>query len=136
MPAINYLVVFVTAVVIFILGGLWYSPLLFASKWMELQGKTREEIMASGGASPAMYLQVFLCGLVTSLAMAMLLKRFDSHFILSGVKIALVSWLGFAAATSYGTALFSSNNRGLWLIDTGFNLVAFVVAGVFIGNWG
>ncbi len=136
MPPINYVAVLITSVIIFLLGGLWYSPLMFANKWMELQGKTRDELMASGGAGPLLYVQVFVCGFLTSLCMDALLKRFDSHFVVSGVKVAFLCWLGFAAATSFGTALFSFKPKALWAIDTGFNLVAFLVAGIFLAGWG
>jgi hypothetical protein len=139
MPPINYIAVLITAVVIFILGGLWYSPLMFANKWAELQPKAAgggDDDAAVNRAGAAMYAQVFVCGLVTSLCMATLLKRFDSHFVLSGIKIGLVCWLGFAGATSYGTALFSSKSRTLWLIDSGFNLMAIFVAAIFLAIWG
>ena len=33
-PAPNYLAVLVAGLVIFLLGGLWYSPALFAKKWI------------------------------------------------------------------------------------------------------
>ena len=65
--SLNYLAVLVSAVAIFMLGGLWYSPVMFAKKWVALQGKSMEEM--SGGASPALYVQVFICGLVTSFVM-------------------------------------------------------------------
>ncbi|RPI66461.1 MAG: DUF1761 family protein [Ignavibacteriales bacterium] len=41
---INYLAVFVSAVIIFLLGGLWYSPVLFAKPWMSVINKTEEEL--------------------------------------------------------------------------------------------
>ena len=39
-PAVNYLAIVVAAIVIFILGGLWYSPMLFSRRWVKLIGKT------------------------------------------------------------------------------------------------
>ena len=50
-PAINYLAVLVAAIVIFVLGGLWYSPLLFAKRWTALQNRTEEQIRAQVAAS-------------------------------------------------------------------------------------
>ena len=60
--------------------------------------------------------------------MGLLIHRLDTRVALTGVKLSLLCWAGFAAATSYGTALFSMKPRALWMIDTGFNLVAFVVS--------
>lgn len=131
--SLNYLAVLVTAVAIFMLGGLWYSPLMFAKKWVALQGKSMDEM--SGGASPALYVQVFLCGLVTSFVMALLMRHFKNPGIHAGLMVGFFAWLGFAGATSYGTALFSFKPKALWAIDTGFNLVSFVVAGVILALW-
>ena len=46
-----------------------------------------------------------------------------------------ITWLGFAAATSYGTALFSFKPKALWAIDTGFNLVSFLLAAAILSVW-
>lgn len=133
MPHINYLAVLVTGVVIFMLGGLWYSPVLFAKKWVALQGKSMEEM--SGGANPAMYVQVFLCGLITAWVMAIVLGFLPVWDMMRGIKLAIICWLGFAAVTSYGTALFSLKPKMLWLIDTSFNLVSFLLAAVILTMW-
>ena len=36
LPHVNYLAVLVSGVVIFLLGGVWYSKLLFAKPWVAL----------------------------------------------------------------------------------------------------
>jgi hypothetical protein len=131
--SVNYLAVLVTAVAIFMLGGLWYSPVMFAKKWVALQGKSMEEM--SGGASPALYVQVFLCGLVIAWVMALLLGHVSSPGVHHGILLAVLVWLGFAASTSYGTALFSFKPKALWAIDSGFNLVSFLVAGIILSVW-
>jgi len=40
--SINWLAVLLSAVSAFVLGGLWYSPLLFAKRWMKETGITEE----------------------------------------------------------------------------------------------
>ena len=39
-PHVNVLAVLVSGVAIFILGGLWYSPALFAKPWARLMNKS------------------------------------------------------------------------------------------------
>jgi hypothetical protein len=39
---LNWLAIFAAAVSAFILGGLWYSPLMFVKKWMKETGITEE----------------------------------------------------------------------------------------------
>jgi len=102
LPVVNNPAVLASGVVIFILGGIWYSPVLFAKRWVALIGKSEVELEVSAGSMP---LDGALC------------------------------WLRFAGATSYGTALFSGKRKALWLIDSGFNLVSFIVAGVILTLW-
>lgn len=135
MPPINYLAVLAAGVVIFMLGGLWYSPVLFANKWVALQGKTMEEMKASGGANAGMYIQVFICGLITAWVLAIVIGLLPSFSVVRALKLSVLCWLGFTAVTSYGTALFSSKPKELWLIDTTYNLVSFVAAAAIIAVW-
>ena len=135
MPEINWIAVVVAAVACFLLGGLWYSPVLFAKRWVALIGKSEAELKASAGSMPMSYLVVLLCGLVTAWVMALVVGNFAPASAVDGALIGALCWLGFAGATSYGTALFSGKPKALWLIDSGFNLVSFIVAGVILAVW-
>ena len=130
---VNYLAVLVAGVVIFMLGGLWYSPVLFAKRWVALVGKSEEELKSAG--SPINYLFVFICGLIVAYAMAVVVGHFPPHTAARGAMVGAFCWLGFAAATSYATVLFSTKPRALWLIDSGYNLVSFVIAGIIVAAW-
>ena len=134
-PVVNNVAVVVSGVVIFLLGGLWYSPLLFAKRWVALIGKSEEELKANAGNMPANYFYVFLCGLVTAWVMALVVGNFAPATAVDGAVVGALCWLGFAGATSFGTALFSAKPKSLWLIDSGFNLVAFVIAGIILAAW-
>src|SRR5712692_4168406 len=141
MPHVNYLSVLVSGVVIFVLGGLWYSPLLFAKPWTRLMGKTEEEMkayMASPKAKsemPLMYALAFVSALVTAWVMAIVVKHFGEPSALRGAEVGALCWLGFAATTSYATSMFSMQPKALWLINTGYNLVSFVLAGIILALW-
>jgi hypothetical protein len=135
-PQANYLAVFTCGVVIFILGGLWYSPILFAKRWMALMGITEADIKAASNKSMSLqYLTVFICGLVTAWVLAVVVNHFQDLTALRGAMIGAFCWLGFAGATSFGTALFSMKPKELWLINSGYNLVSFVIAGAILGIW-
>ena len=43
----NYLAVFVAAVVVFIIGYLWYSPFLFGNLWMKLSNISIKDVNKS-----------------------------------------------------------------------------------------
>ena len=144
-PPTNYLAVLVAAIVIFALGGLWYSPVLFMKKWIALQNRTEEQMRAEAAAAnmPVMYISAFVTALLTAFVMAHLLGHFaaavDPNVMhpsaAHGAMFGFVCWLGFAAPTSYGTAIFSGKPKQLWLIDSTYNLVAFMLAGAILGAW-
>jgi len=137
LPNVNYLAVLVSGVVVFLLGGLWYSPMLFSKRWVALQGKTEEEMRAAARSSsmPMMYLTAFVCGLLVAWTLAAVLRHFFHMSAPRGAVIGAFCWLGFAAATSFPNAVFSMKPKALWLIDSGFNLVSFVIAGAILGAW-
>ena len=140
-PSINYLAVFVAALVIWALGALWYSPALFAKRWIALHGKTEEQMRAdaAGANMPLMLFGAFICSLLIAFVLAMILTHFGdvggAHAAIHGALAGFLAWLGFAGATSYATALFSNQPKQLWLIDSGYNLVSFMLAGLILGVW-
>jgi hypothetical protein len=139
-PPMNYLAVLVAAVAIFVLGGLWYSPVGFSKRWIALQGRTEEQMRAQAAAAnmPLMYLAALITSLLIALVLAMLMAHFAAVVPISvahGAILGFACWLGFAASTSYATALFSGKPKQLWLIDSMYNLVSFVVAGIILAVW-
>ncbi len=144
LPQVNYLAVLVAGIVIFLLGGLWYSPILFSKRWVALQGRTEEQMRADAARSnmPVMYLGAFITALITAWALAVLANSFvppafipATSWALRGAKLGLFVWFGFAATTSFANAIFSMKPKQLWLIDTAYNLVSFVLAGAIIMGW-
>lgn len=140
LPAINYLAVLVAAIVIFVLGGLWYSPALFAKRWIALQNRTEEQMRAQAAASnmPLMYLAAFVCAFLQAWVMSGVIAHVgagNSIGIHGGAVLGAFLWLGFVASTSYATALFSGKPKQLWLIDSLYNLFSFVLAGAILAVW-
>ena len=135
-PQVNYLAVLVGGLAIFMLGGLWYSPVLFAKRWISLQGVTEEEMKSkSQGSMPILYLQAFITGVLVSWAMAVILNHFVNLTFLRAGLVGVLCWLGFSAAPSYATAIFSQKPRQLWLIDSAYNLASFVIAALILAAW-
>ena len=135
LPHVNYPAVLVGAVVIFLLGGVWYSKLLFAKPWMTLMGKSEEEMKAKAGPMPLNLLIAFLCGLVSAYVLAALLNHHEPVTLARGAKLGAVCWAGFTAAPTLATAVFSQIPKRLWLINTAYDLVSYVLAGMILGAW-
>ena len=76
MSGMDYLVLLGCAALWFILGALWYSPLLFAKPWMRALGKTQEELMAGGSSmAVAMSVSAFVC-LMQAATVAFIITHF------------------------------------------------------------
>jgi surface polysaccharide O-acyltransferase-like enzyme len=52
-----------------------------------------------------------------------------------GLKIGLVVWLGFVTTVQLTNALFSRQPNRLYMINTGYQLVCYVVMGAILGAW-
>lgn len=61
---INYLAVLVGAITHYVVGALWYSPMLFAQPWMDGLGMSKEDLQEGAGA------QASILTFVTALIMA------------------------------------------------------------------
>src|SRR5438034_8977678 len=94
MVHVNYLAVLVAAVAVFVLGWLWYSPLLFYKPWMRLRGMDPVAAMA-GAKMPGGKL---LIELVRCLVLAYVIARFVALLGVSGglgaVHFGLSLWAG------------------------------------------
>ena len=104
---------------------------------MALMGKTEEELKAdSAGASmPLLYGLAFVCGLVIAWALAVILNHFPPVTLQRAALVGIFCWAGFAAPTSFATAIFSSTPKPLWLINSAYNAISFVAAALILAIW-
>ena len=128
----NYLAILVATVSTFLLGGLWYSPVLFGNAWMREMGFTPESCKAMGDAGRIMGL-----AFVIELIMAFNLAAFI------GAKASLAFGLFAGAAAGFGwvalafgvTYLFERKSLRLFFINAGYHGVAFTLMGAILGAW-
>ena len=140
----NYWAILVAAVSSFLLGGLWYSPVLFGNAW------NRE----NGGVPPAGHpARVFGVALLFSLVAAAcfacdvpmiasgasrisaIVRARLAPSLASALQAGAVAGGGFVAA-SFGTNYqFAQRSFTLWLIDGGYHLLQFLLFGLVLGLW-
>ena len=73
MPDVNYLAVLLAALSSFMIGGLWYSPLLFPKSWMAANGQSEERLRSGNPA--IVFGGAFLLNLVAAFVLALWLKE-------------------------------------------------------------
>src|SRR2546429_4884826 len=107
---VNIVAVLVAALLTFVLGAFWYSPVLFARQWMQAQGYTQEKVeeMKKKGMTRAYAVSV-LCYIVTAYAVALLAGYTNSTTLAQGLWLGFLPWLGFAATIGLPANMFPEN---------------------------
>lgn len=129
---INWLAVVAAALSTFMVGGLWYSPILFGKVWLKANGFTEAQAQsfnkarAFGGA-------LFL-SLVMSANLAMFLAD-PTTTILWGITAGALAGIGWAAAGLAVVALFENRSWSYILVNGGYLIVSFVLMGAILGAW-
>jgi hypothetical protein len=134
MLGINYWAVIVAAVVAFVMGGLWYSPLLFGKAWEKLRGMNS----ADGAASkmrPADILAELVRGLVVAAVLAGLVVHLGVVNWVGAIYLALAVWIGFQATSIVGSVIHENYPWRLYGIHSGDALAKTLVMAVILGVW-
>jgi small-conductance mechanosensitive channel len=129
----RHLAVWISSIVFFVLGAIWYS--VMAAPWMAAIGKTMEELAREHGTSPLPYVVGFAAILVMCYTLAWLMHRLQAATLLAGLRIGAIIAIGFVAATlalNYG---FEARSITLWLINSVYVVVGLALAGAIIGGW-
>jgi len=138
MHSLNLLAIFVAGLSTMVVGFLWYSPILFAKPWMREMGydpndKSKAEEMRKS-AGPA-YLASLLAGFVSAFILALFLHEMRVQSIELGLLVGLHVWLGFVATVQLTGALFSKQSMKLFSINTGYQLVSYLVMSAILTAW-
>jgi hypothetical protein len=132
MGPINYFAVLAAAVSTFILGGLWYSPLLFGKAWMRANNFTDADVQTFSKARMFGWSIVF--SLVMALNLAMFLAAPDTNASWGATAGALAG-LGWVAMSIAIIGLFENKSWSYIAINGGYVTVAFTIMGLIIGAW-
>ena len=138
MHSLNWLAILVAAVASMILGFLWYSPLLFAKAWAremgyDLSDKAKMEEMRKS-AGPA-YAGSLAASLLSSFTLALILHGMRAESLHFGMMASFHIWLGFVATVQFTGALFAKQSMKLFAINTGYQLVCYLVMGAILVLW-
>jgi heme A synthase len=135
---LNFLSVLVAAVLTMLVGFLWYSPVLFGKPWMKEMGydpsdkaKAQEMKKAAGPA----YLGSFVASLVSAFVLALFLHWMRAEGAHTGAITGFHVWLGFVATVQFTGALFTKQSMKLFAINSGYQLVCYLVMGAVLGAW-
>ncbi|HVR23722.1 MAG TPA: DUF1761 domain-containing protein [Candidatus Polarisedimenticolia bacterium] len=135
---VNVWAVLVSALATMVVGFLWYSPLLFARRWTTLMGYDPDdkaklaEMQKSAGPS---YMLSLVASVLSAAVLGKIIAIANIHTPLYGIKMGLAVWLGFVTTVQLTNALFMRQPAKLYAINTGYQLVCYVVMGAIMAVW-
>jgi len=130
---VNYLAVAVAALAAFVVGAVWYSPLLFGETYLKVRGidpRAVADITPPAGE--------LLGELARNLVVAFVL----AHFVVrlgagwkSALQLGLWVWAGFQAMLLLGAVLHEGMPWVLYAIHAGDALVKTLLMALILGVW-
>ena len=128
---LNVWAIFVSAISAFVLGGIWYSPLLFAGAWKRANGFGATE---PPPATPKIFLISFVLSLVMAFNLAMFLNDAKTN-VAWGATAGFLAGFGWVAMGLGIVALFERRSFLYVLINGGYLTLALVLMGAILGAW-
>jgi hypothetical protein len=129
----NHWAILVSALIQWLLGAAWYSPILFAKPWMAMAGvrpsAQRTNRMAVGMVAS------FVGSLVTSFMLAQVVMWAGAQTYYLGGLIGFILWLGFIAAPLLASYVYEGRPFELFAINSGYWLVGLFLTGGLLAVW-
>ncbi|MCI4371595.1 MAG: DUF1761 domain-containing protein [Thermoplasmata archaeon] len=137
----NWVAVIVTAIVAFVLGGIWYSRAVFGKAWMAALGRTEADMEAMRKKAP----KGIVGGLIGAIIAAFVLSLFLNYAraanfglpsgVVGGIVVGFLAWLGFVATGTISGAIFEGRPGKLVGINIGYSFVQFLLMGAILAYW-
>ncbi len=128
MPEFNLWGVLAAAGSGFVLGGIWYSPLMFGKVWQRESGVSDEQL--ENGNMALIFGLAFLLCVVAAFVFAMFLgPRPPLALGLGAGASAGLCWVGASFGINY---LFERRSLKLFLINAGYHTLQFTLIGLIL----
>ncbi|WP_440056757.1 DUF1761 domain-containing protein (plasmid) [Pseudoalteromonas sp. T1lg65] len=129
LDSINLWAVLLAALSSFMVGGIWYSPLLFQQTWMEGCGLTELDLKNS---DPRLTFGV-------ALLMSLLASLFMAFVLVGNTSLLSAGLYGFGVGTFFVSSalgisyIFEQRPLKLFLVNGGYHILQFTLISVVLG---
>lgn len=133
-PNINFVASIVASLVSWVIGMLWYSPILFGNAWTKLS-KIDPQKMNMKKEMPKIASIGLLSAFVSAVVLGLFLDMTVSTTVTEGMTIGFWAWLGFAATTLVNGVLYEKKPWSLYVINSGYLFVTYIAMGAILVLW-
>jgi len=131
---INWLHVVVATVAYFVLGAVWYSPVLFAKRWAGYAGMKMDDPEAKKGMGAIMG-GSFVLMLITTIGLSIMQQVLPAIDFMGGIKLGLLIGICFAGTAVSTNYLYTRKPFGLYAIDCGYHILGIAIASGILSGW-
>ena len=130
----NHWALLVSALILWFLGAIWYSPALFAKPWMAIigidpQNKDKNKSMMTGMISS------FILDIVLAFVLDHVVQWSGADSFALGALVGFIMWLGFIAAPALPQGIYEGRPFKLFAINTGYWLLGLMIVGGLLAVW-
>ncbi|MBW8808515.1 DUF1761 domain-containing protein [Lysobacter capsici] len=126
---LNWLAILAATASAFVLGGLWYGP-LFKKAWCREAGMDPDAKPAHPGR---VFAVAIVCAFLAATIFSMLMP--PSANAVDGFGVGFVVGVFFVSMSFGINYAFAQRSLKLWMIDSGYHILQFILYGVILGAW-
>ena len=134
-PFINVWAVLAGTLVLWMLGAVWYSPVLFGKIWQKEVEFKEEGIKKSNVAVVFGLSFLLMLFMVWALNFVINSHKPENVSLLSGLQYGAFMGFFFSMLTIGVNYLYQRRSLTLWLIDGCYMVIGLGVAGMILGGW-
>jgi len=131
MQTLNFWAILLAALSAFLVGGLWYSPVLFGKAWKRANGFGAEEPPAAGAKTFAI---TFVISVVMAANLAVFLND-PKTTVIWGATAGFLAGFGWVAMGIGIVSLFERRPWSYVFVNGGYVTVALSLMGAILGAW-
>lgn len=129
---LNWFAIVVAALSNFLIGGLWYSKMIFGKPWMKENNFTDDDLKKGNMAK--IFGFTFVFSLVMAFNLAMFLNDADTT-VSWGAIAGFLAGFGWVAMSIFIIGQFEQRSTKYMLIHGGYLTISFVVMGLILAAW-
>ncbi|MFZ5516669.1 MAG: DUF1761 domain-containing protein [Candidatus Zhuqueibacterota bacterium] len=116
-----------------VIGGLWYSPILFGNIWLKSINKKASDISRED-ANKTMMISL-IPAILTVFFLAVTISFVNAVTVVDALVIGTLVSLGFIGMNLINLVLFENRSMKLTLISIGYSFVSLNIAAVILTLW-
>jgi hypothetical protein len=129
---LNWVAIVVAAFVVYVLGAVWYSPVLFARPWMRVAGMSEADVQS--GSVIALVVQAVVT-MITSAVLAVVVSWSGADNPLEGAAVGLLLGAGLVAIDHTKLLAFERRPPALFAINNGYTVLGFIIMASIVAIW-